>query len=409
MAVYKRGNLWWYKFQFQGRSIRKPTKFTNRTAALRAEAKHKADLLDRRAGLSQKKIAPKFEEYVKVFLAWSKQHHRPKTTALHTTNCDTLKRFFKGHWLDEIDQAAVENYKSDRMKEDRRNADDGSKVTGATVNRSLTTLKLMFGRAEKCGFGVSNPVRGVAYLPESAGRIRVVSFQEELTYLSKASQPLRDIAQTILDTGLRPEEVFRIRVENIDFAARTIFNPFGKTKAARRTVTMTEAVWTALKRRAKTAKGSYVFPSKKHTDRPIASVRKAHNAAIRRAAIKQHFVLYDLRHTFATRAVAAGVDLPTLSAMLGHTSITMTMRYVHPAAEQKRLAAAKLETFRVNGLIVAASEQAAELERLAAIEQAAEQERLAAAKLETFRINGLMDAASEQAVGTKMGTEARIN
>jgi hypothetical protein len=72
------------------------------------------------------------------------------------------------------------------------------------------------------------------------------------------------------------------------------------------------------------------------------------------------------------------------------------------------LAAAKLETFRVNGLIVAASEQA-ERERLAAIEQAAEQERLAAAKLETFRINGLMEAASEQAVGTKMGTEARIN
>ncbi len=73
------------------------------------------------------------------------------------------------------------------------------------------------------------------------------------------------------------------------------------------------------------------------------------------------------------------------------------------------MAAAKLETFRVNGLIVAASEQAAERERLAAIEQAAEQERLAAAKVETFRINGLMEAASEQAVGTKMGTEARIN
>jgi hypothetical protein len=68
-----------------------------------------------------------------------------------------------------------------------------------------------------------------------------------------------------------------------------------------------------------------------------------------------------------------------------------------------------LETFRVNGLIAAASEQAAERERLAAIEQAAEQERLAAAKVETFRSNGLMEAASEQAVGTKMGPEARIN
>ena len=40
---------------------------------------------------------------------------------------------------------------------------------------------------------------------------------------------------------------------------------------------------------------------------------------------------------------------------------------------------------------------------------AAERKRLAAAKLETFRVNGLMEAASEQSVGTKMGTEARIN
>ena len=73
---------------------------------------------------------------------------------------------------------------------------------------------------------------------------------------------------------------------------------------------MTEAVWTGLKRRVKTAEGNYVFPSEKHPDRPIASVPKGHNDAIRRAAIKPHFVLYDLRHKFATRAVAAGVDLP---------------------------------------------------------------------------------------------------
>jgi biotin carboxylase len=45
---------------------------------------------------------------------------------------------------------------------------------------------------------------------------------------------------------------------------------------------------------------------------------------------------------------AAGVDLPTLSAILGHTSIQMTMRYVHPAEEQKRSAVGKLETFRLD-------------------------------------------------------------
>ena len=43
----------------------------------------------------------------------------------------------------------------------------------------------------------------------------------------------------------------------------------------------------------------------------------------------------------------AGVDLPTLAALLGHTNIQMTMRYVHPAEEHKREAAAKLEDFKV--------------------------------------------------------------
>jgi hypothetical protein len=44
VAVYRRGKVWWYNFEFQGRHIQKSTGFTNKTAALRVEAKHKADL-----------------------------------------------------------------------------------------------------------------------------------------------------------------------------------------------------------------------------------------------------------------------------------------------------------------------------------------------------------------------------
>jgi integrase len=88
---------------------------------------------------------------------------------------------------------------------------------------------------------------------------------------------------------------------------------------------------------------------------PIGSVKKAHGAAVKRAKIERHFRLYDLRHTFATRAVASGLDLPTLSSLLGHASILMTMRYVHPAAEQKRVAMEKFEKFRADGVISAAA------------------------------------------------------
>src|SRR5271156_579042 len=101
------------------------------------------------------------------------------------------------------------------------------------------------------------------------------------------------------------------------------------------------------------AKSTFVFPAKGDPSRPISSVRKAHDAAVEKAGIKDHFRLYDLRHTFATRSVAAGVDLPTLSAILGHTSIQMTMRYVHPAEEQKKIAAGALEAFRIAGIVQA--------------------------------------------------------
>jgi integrase len=247
----------------------------------------------------------------------------------------------------------VEDFKLARAREERRNAKDGSIVAPATVNRALTTLKKLFHHAEKSGYGLSNPTRGVEFLNEGPGRMRVVSFEEELKYLARASQPLKDIAQIILDSGLRPEEVFRMRIENLDFAEHTIFNPFGKTKAARRKITMTAKVAELLKQRVKKPKGAFVFPAKGDPEFPIGSVRKAHDAAVENANIKEHFRLYDLGHTFATRAVAAGVDLPTLSAILGHTSIQMTIRYVHPAEEQKRSAVGKFETFRLAGIVEA--------------------------------------------------------
>src|SRR5271154_5350188 len=110
MSVYRRGKKWWYVFEFQGRRVQESSGFNNKTAALRAESKRRADLVERRAGFTKLKSAPRFEDFAKEFLGWSEQQHRPKTHGLHVWNCQTLKRFFRGKYLDEITTEMVEGF-----------------------------------------------------------------------------------------------------------------------------------------------------------------------------------------------------------------------------------------------------------------------------------------------------------
>jgi integrase len=72
----------------------------------------------------------------------------------------------------------------------------------------------------------------VAFLSENNEQNRVLTFEEQRRYLAAASDTLKDVATLMLETGMRPEEVYRIRVENVYPDQGYLFNPFGKTKAA---------------------------------------------------------------------------------------------------------------------------------------------------------------------------------
>jgi len=345
VSIYRRGKTWWYAFKIGGRRIVESSGMRNKTAAKRVEARRKIEILEGRAGFRKPEPLPRFDEAVQQFLAWSEQKHRPKTHELHTLNCQTLLRYFGKKWLDQITPQLVESFRMERQGEARRNAHDGSIISPATVNRALATLRLIFTQR-----GLKPPTRKEIFQEETE-KTRVVSIDEERAYFKAASQPLHDIATIILHTGMRPEEVFRIEVKNVDLEHQSIFNPFGKTKAAKRKVPMNSVVLEIMKRRVGEAQGPWVFCSPSGPGRAqnphvhIHSVRKAHDAALRRAGIQDHFRLYDFRHTFATRAAQAGVDVLTLASMLGHTAVQMTMRYVHPTDQHKREAAAKLEAY----------------------------------------------------------------
>src|SRR5262249_57562126 len=85
-----------------------------------------------------------------------------------------------------------------------------------------------------------------------------------------------------------------------------------------------------------------VFGNREGT--PYRSFRSAFERAVRRAGI-QDFTFHDLRHTFASRLVMAGVDLPTVKELLGHKDITMTLRYTHLSTDHKQRAVNALEQF----------------------------------------------------------------
>src|SRR5208283_3866996 len=78
--------------------------------------------------------------------------------------------------------------------------------------------------------------------------------------------------------------------------------------------------------------------------RPIPKVNNAHDRAVKDSKVAP-FRLYDLRHTWATRAAMSGIDLVTLAAMLGHSRIQMVLRYAHPTQQHQSQAMQRLERF----------------------------------------------------------------
>ena len=77
---------------------------------------------------------------------------------------------------------------------------------------------------------------------------------------------------------------------------------------------------------------------------PYHNFRTAFERAVQQAGLED-FTFHDLRHTFASRLVMAGVDLPTVKELLGHKGIAMTLRYTHLSIDHKQRAVKALEHF----------------------------------------------------------------
>jgi integrase len=207
-----------------------------------------------------------------------------------------------------------------------------------------------------------NPVCDVNFLTEGPGNMRIVSHEEQRKYLAVASPLVRNVALLIAETGMRPGEVFGLMVPDLHLSQQYLQVTKGKTLLARRVILLTAAAIEVLKPRLAKAKGLCLYPHKSDPNRPLNNIDRGHHRAVKRAGIEPDFRLYDFRHTFGSRSAMAGVDLATLKELMGHTSITTTMRYVHPTPEHKRQAMEKLEQFNVEHALLAQSQNSGSLQ-----------------------------------------------
>lgn len=215
-----------------------------------------------------------------------------------------------------------------------------------SVNASLRILRRVLRVAEEWGEIEKSPK--VRMLSGELHRERVITREEEARYLASANSQLGEIATVLVDTGLRPEECYRLVWDSITWVNGrngTLLVTHGKTKAARRLLPMTPRVRHTLETRweaiGKPTEG-YVWPAPTKSQHiEPSSLKKQHSKALRVSKVRP-FVLYSLRHTFLTRLGQSGCDVWTLARIAGHSSIAISARYVHPSEDAVLDAMARL-------------------------------------------------------------------
>jgi len=207
----------------------------------------------------------------------------------------------------------------------------------STVNSSLQVLRRVLRMSVEWGALESMP--RVKMLPGERHRERVVTREEEAKYLAAAPEPVGSIAAILTDTGMRPEECFRLCWDAITWVNGrhgTLLVTHGKTAAARRVLPMTPRVRNILEARweaaGKPAEGWVWSAPTRYGHVVSSSLKKQHRKALRLSGLRS-FVLYSLRHTFLTRLGESGCYAWTLARIAGHSSITMSSRYVHPSED----------------------------------------------------------------------------
>ena len=317
MKLFKKSDstFYWYDFTVRGTRYRGSTKETNEKRAAKiaglklAAAVEGGDPLDRKA--------PALREYSAKFLQWVDSARLGAET----------RRYYRNGWR-LLKATSIAGMRMDHITADVAEAlrFPGSAANG---NNALRTLRRMLNKAKETKIIIQVPE---FKLFKEEGRSLLLDDEAERKLLAVAEQPLKDIIMVMRDTGMRNvRELYRMRVENVNFHTHVIFNPNSKTEKGRRFIPMSDRVKEILKARCANRTEGWVFQSRykgKHIG--AAFVNRQWVKARKATGLPEDLVLYCARHDFGTYVMRKTGNLKAVMDTMGHTDIKIAMTYQHP-------------------------------------------------------------------------------
>ena len=325
MAIYQRGRTWYVDFHVNGKRVQESTGTKNKREA---EKIHALRISEVERGVFQRTVKITLPDFGKRYLDHAKSHKR--SWLRDEQMMKHLEGFFGNVLLGDLTVLRVEEYQQSRVHE----------VCPATVNREHALLKHMLNMAERWNLRQgTNPARMVKFLDENNLKFQTLSAEDEQALLSKCPAYLQDMIVFALNTGLRSGDIFQLLWEEVDMEARRLDKLVQKTRQQLE-VPLNDSAYEILVAWQAMKKGPYVFYNHMTGD-CFRDLKASLKIACKEAGLTG-ITWHIFRHTFASRLIREGVDIVTAKELLGHSSVTVTMRYAHTNDEAKKAAVKKI-------------------------------------------------------------------
>lgn len=326
MGLYKRRKVWWMRLTYKGQQVRRSTGTSNQKLAEAIYGSVLAKIQEGRFFEASEERERTGAELLDRYAA----EEIPKKASQRSYKgyLKNLRPFFGDYVLADITPKLIVQYRTQRYAKG---------VKPATVNRELALLKHAFNLGKReWEWCTKNPVASVKFDKENNRRDRWLRQEEENRLLNASSPWLRDIVVLGLHSGMRLGEILALTWDEVDLFRKTVMVIRSKN-GEQRTIPLNTTVLALLKHKytGRSIQTRLVFHTGTDTMIDQHHLRRAFRRALNQAKITG-LTFHDLRHSFATRLVQAGIDLYKVKELLGHNSIVTTQRYAHHYPESLR-------------------------------------------------------------------------